>query len=468
MAALFLIVALAGAPARAADVSARELLARAAAADAAGDVEKGWVLAKKAAELAPDDRQVRAAAASAALAAGKYDDAVEQVTAALVGADPTPALLQVRSAAYQGLGKLGPSLADAQAALKLNPASAASRLRLAQASEAAGHAVFALENYRRAAQLDAALEPVYEQARRRLGRSAPWWPWAAGAAAVALLGGLSLRRGNRSRRVRFGSVIHVPPAADEPTPGRVLAGRYIVGRSLDRGAAAQVFEGRDLDDRPVVIRRFLPSLEPRRRFNLARAQAAAGLKHPGLAPLEAAFEESSGSFSVSPAPTDATLAETLDKSPGRRLPAELVVTGARVLAEGLDAAHAAGLRHGRVAAGEIWVDAGGWRLAGLGVPGPALVDAAPPEGDADTPEADVYALAFCLYEALSGEKPFPGGEGALAKSEGRPASLAGRVGLPAGLDAFFSRALQPDPARRFRGAGEMLLALRHLVTPAVH
>ena len=158
----------------------------------------------------------------------------------------------------------------------------------------------------------------------------------------------------------------------------------------------------------------------------------------------------------------------LEKAPGRRLPPESIARAARTLCEGIDAAHAAGLVHGRVSAREIIVEGDAWRLTGLGLPGAAHADIVPPEGDAETKEGDLYGLAVCLYEALAGDKPFSGPEGSLAKSEGRPASLAGRVGLPPGLDAFFARALQSDPARRFHAACELYGALRSLVTPAVH
>jgi serine/threonine-protein kinase len=138
------------------------------------------------------------------------------------------------------------------------------------------------------------------------------------------------------------------------------------------------------------------------------------------------------------------------------------------LCDGLDAAHAAGLAHGRVSPREIVVDADAWKLSGLGLPGVPPADAAPPEGDVPSKEGDLYGLAISLYEALSGEKPFHGAEGPLAKREGRPASLAGRVGLPQGLDALFSRALAADPSRRFHAASELYLALRTIVSPGVH
>ena len=468
-ACLALLAACAAWPVRAAS---SESLARSAAAEAAGDAAQSWELASGAARQAPEDASVRARAASAALAARRYEQALEEASAALKLGGPTAALYQVRSAAQAGMGRHREALADAESALGLNPASAAGRLRRAQALEGLGQKRGALEDYRRAAELDHAQAPIYEEAYLRLARAPKHRRrlWAVAGAVLLAAAALSLlRRRRRSLHVRFGSVISLPPAGDDPPPGRVLAGRFIVGRALDRGTGAQqIYEGRDLEDRSRLIRRFMPSLEPRRGFRLSQAQAACRLRHAGLAPLEAAFEASGSSFVVQEPYVGETLISILEKAPGRRLPPESIARAARTLCEGIDAAHAAGLVHGRVSAREIIVEGDAWRLTGLGLPGAAHADIVPPEGDAETKEGDLYGLAVCLYEALAGDKPFSGPEGSLAKSEGRPASLAGRVGLPPGLDAFFARALQSDPARRFHAACELYGALRSLVTPAVH
>jgi serine/threonine-protein kinase len=80
-------------------------------------------------------------------------------------------------------------------------------------------------------------------------------------------------------------------------------------------------------------------------------------------------------------------------------------------------------------------------------------------------ESDVYALAVCLYEMVTGTLPFQGmGAGMLmAKLNGTyvPASRVVQ-GLPEGFDAVMAQALTPDPDKRLRTAGEFAAALSAL------
>ena len=90
----------------------------------------------------------------------------------------------------------------------------------------------------------------------------------------------------------------------------------------------------------------------------------------------------------------------------------------------------------------------------------AAVDAA-----AKTGSPDSLALAESLYGRLTGRPAFPRGTD---RALGRylPASESVK-GLPPGIDAFFARALDPDPARRFSTAAELAGAFRSLVDPPV-
>ncbi len=90
----------------------------------------------------------------------------------------------------------------------------------------------------------------------------------------------------------------------------------------------------------------------------------------------------------------------------------------------------------------------------------AAVDAAAKDGAPDS-----LALAEALYRRLTGRPAFPRGTD---RALGRylPASESAR-GLPSGIDAFFARALDPEPSRRFASAAELAGAFRSLVDPPV-
>jgi tetratricopeptide (TPR) repeat protein len=85
------------------------------------------------------------------------------------------------------------------------------------------------------------------------------------------------------------------------------------------------------------------------------------------------------------------------------------------------------------------------------------------------PDAEAaFALAESLYERLTGRPPYPAEGAEIERSLGRftpPSKVV--EGLPAGIDAFFARALDPDASRRFRSGVELSGAFRSLVDPAV-
>lgn len=74
-------------------------------------------------------------------------------------------------------------------------------------------------------------------------------------------------------------------------------------------------------------------------------------------------------------------------------------------------------------------------------------------------------LAESLYERLTGRPPYPAEGAAIGRGFTPPSKVV--EGLPAGIDAFFARALDPDAERRFRSGAELSGAFRSLVDPAV-
>jgi len=90
----------------------------------------------------------------------------------------------------------------------------------------------------------------------------------------------------------------------------------------------------------------------------------------------------------------------------------------------------------------------------------AAADAAAKDGGVDP-----LALAESLYRRVTGRPAFPRGAD---RSMGRylPASQTVK-GLPAGIDAFFARALDPKASRRFATAAELVGAFRSVVDPPI-
>ena len=74
-------------------------------------------------------------------------------------------------------------------------------------------------------------------------------------------------------------------------------------------------------------------------------------------------------------------------------------------------------------------------------------------------ESDVYSLAICIYEALSGQLPFSASStGAVNKLKKEYPRLSS-FGLPMVLDPILNHALEPDPSRRFATAMELITAM---------
>ena len=140
-----------------------------------------------------------------------------------------------------------------------------------------------------------------------------------------------------------------------------------------------------------------------------------------------------------------TLAERLATT--GPLPAAEVAGLASVLAGGLAALHAKGLRHGGVTPSTVVLD--GPRLAGLDTAAPGL--AAPVRPSAFAPmeapgqPSDVYALGATAYTALDGRLPFTTDPSDPGLRRQVPAEIPG---VPSELTTLLRAAMHPDPAQR--------------------
>lgn len=220
---------------------------------------------------------------------------------------------------------------------------------------------------------------------------------------------------------------------DEAPPlevGSTFAG-YEVGEVIGRGGMGWVYRGRHTAMQRDVAIKVLPlatvdGASLRRRF-AREIESIARLRHPHVVTAHDAGEADGCAYLVMEYVDGDDLAAILREA--GPLPIDEAVDVARQAAEGLAAAHAAGLVHRDVKPANLLLDADGTvRLADLGLARPLEPVAATdltrsghvmgtvgylaPEQAVDPaaagPPADVYGLGCTLCELLTGQPPFAG------------------------------------------------------------
>jgi serine/threonine protein kinase/Flp pilus assembly protein TadD len=274
-------------------------------------------------------------------------------------------------------------------------------------------------------------------------------------------------------------------------PGVAAIGAYRVERRLGQGGMGEVFLAWDdrLNRRVAIkrIRQDSPSIPNLHQRILQEARAAAGLSHPAIVQVHDLVEDASGAAIVMEYVEGATLAERLaDGLP--ELPEALRL--AREIAEGLAAAHAAGIVHRDLKAGNVIVTPSGhakildFGLARVlsGNPDQTLTQqgvvigtyhAMSPEQASGRPvdaRSDLFSFGVLLYEMLTGRSPFRG-ENVLETlkrlaTEEPPAVARIRPDVPARLSDLVERLLEKDPADRPGNASEVAAALAEIEAPA--
>ncbi|MBI4677772.1 MAG: protein kinase [Elusimicrobia bacterium] len=473
-----------------------------------GDLNGALLDATRALQADKSDLRSRAIRAAVSNRQKNYEGAVWEAGEILkVEPKNVPALLE-RGFAQYNLVQYGAALQDMDEAIRIDPSNALARMYRGMILEKMGRAAEAFAEYAKAAQLDPSTVRFLEEARTR-GAAAPagsafdWkrlamWGGPIALALGLIIGGLMLRPGVPERSGTTGAAA-AGAASTAPTvaqggapgervefapgtvgPGTLLGGTYRVERELGKGGMGVVYEAMDVKlQRPVALkhlkREAYDSPEMRERF-LKEARLVAKLRHPHLAEIFAVVGEEDLYLVF-----ELVQGEGLDKVISRR--GRLTLEEAkRVVGEvcgALEYAHQERVIHRDLKPSNVMFDKDGkakvmdfgiaheargsstlTQTAAWGTP-PYMAPEA--EGGRVGVESDLYALAVMTYEMLTGARPFPGPyflEKKLKKEY--PPATAVNGALPKSVDAFFAKALEPEPERRHRSAAEFAAAFRGL------
>ncbi|MBK8257653.1 MAG: serine/threonine protein kinase [Polyangiaceae bacterium] len=267
-------------------------------------------------------------------------------------------------------------------------------------------------------------------------------------------------------------------------------GRYQVARLIGEGAMGRVLLAHDpVLDRDVAVKHLRADLsipDDVRRGLVTRmrheARAAARVMHPHLVTLHDMGEDDRvGLYLVFEYVEGPTLKQRSAEGP---MPAHEAAKLAEELGSALTTAHAAGILHRDIKPENVILSKKGSKVADFGIakiPDSTLTHqgglmgtpaySAPETFRTSTfsPESDQFSLAATLYEAVSGERAFPGDD-AVAVAQRilheAPEPFAARLGLSAAVDEVFARALSRKPRSRFPSCEDFGRALAAALRPA--
>ncbi|MFN2387172.1 MAG: protein kinase [Thermoanaerobaculia bacterium] len=272
--------------------------------------------------------------------------------------------------------------------------------------------------------------------------------------------------------------------------GRIVS-HYAIEARLGAGGMGEVFLARDIAlERPAALKLLPAGFGPELRVRLVReAEACAHLQHPAIATFYEAGEADGTTFLAMEYVHGETLRMRLHGGP---IAGEDALAIAGCLLEALAHAHAAGVLHRdlkpenvmltgarsaklldfglakEISGASAEADATATALTGVGgVVGTAgYMSPEQLRGDPVDARSDIFQLGALLYEALTGERAFPGATATerLANTLSRDPdwSRVARPDVPAGLRAVLTRALAREPALRYGSAAELLSELQRI------
>jgi Tol biopolymer transport system component len=267
-------------------------------------------------------------------------------------------------------------------------------------------------------------------------------------------------------------------------------GPYEVVSPLGAGGMGEVYRGVDTKlNRPVAIKflseLLLPDSAARRRFQ-REAQTASSLNHPHILTVYDAGELENHQYLVTEFVDGGTFEDWMRSETRAWRHVVGLLLG---VADGLAAAHAAGILHRDIKPANILVATNGYAKladfglakaiesssdhaqtvvdhqtrAGLVVGTTAYMSPEQAAGKKLDARSDIFSFGVLLYEAVSGHRPFVGGtdlEVLQKVIHGAPAQLP--ADLPLDLRLIVEKALENDPADRYQSMRELVVDLRRV------
>ena len=410
------------------------------------------------------------------------------------------------------LGKFDDALRNANDAVRINPDSALAHAIRAYIRESLGDRDGAKQDIAAAAALDRRFEPMLRRAQSGgtifdardsdaflLGMepvresSSPSLPWdriieALAFLAVVLIPALFLLRRKQqtgSWKAAFSKLSLSPtplPAVNIATPASGQPGdwigKYELGRVIGRGGMGVVFEATDHSlGRKVAVKKMSDTVgamgEKARANYIREARMVASLRHPSIVDIYDIVEQDNALYLVFEFVTGKTAHELLQQE--GRMSVARALSILRPVCEALELAHSKGLVHRDLKPANIMVtESGTAKLMDFGIARLVVGEDGKPDMRRTqtvlgTPlymapecwegvvrrESDIYSLGVTLYELLTASLPF---KSITRNNEYTPPSLKVSA-LPAKIDTVIAAALEHDPERRIRTAGDFLSRL---------
>ncbi|UUO08568.1 protein kinase [Blastopirellula sp. J2-11] len=269
--------------------------------------------------------------------------------------------------------------------------------------------------------------------------------------------------------------------------GPFQLGAYKLLDRIDSGALAGAYRSEHIaSGQPVLLHKISKStIEDAQKWAVVQQQirSRCAAPHPHLWRCYELVEVSGNYFLATEEPTGNPLQESRP-GPGQPVPPADCTRLVRQATQAVDRLHSAGMIQGKLTSDSLWLEANGNLKVmhnPLELPSPAdwsksdeatlrRADFAAPElstpGTAPTRLSDIYALGCIMFDLLTGNPPFAGGDIAQKFSRHAAEPVAQAPSIPPQLFQSISYMMAKNPTVRYQSASDVVNALTPLVDPS--